>query len=89
MKEWKREQKGRGLYDTSSSDSDEKEIEPVHLTNRQKLEREVQYLTEKIIALGELHNTYSRDRNNSEINTFDFAILDRERNKVAVVRRVY
>ena len=88
VKEWKREQKGKGLYDTSSSDS-EKETEPADLRERQNLEREYQYLTEQIIALGELYNNYIRERNNCDRDTFDFAILDRKKSKVAAVRRVY
>ena len=95
VKEWKREQKGKGLYDTSSSGSsagsegEEQETDQVQLTDRQKLDREIQYLTEQIIALGELHSDYTKERNNCDRNSYDFAVLDRERNKVATFMRVY
>ena len=46
-------------------------------------------MTEQIVALGELHNTYHRERNTLDKNSFDFAILKREENKVATFRRVY
>ena len=78
------------LYDTSSSDcAEEQEIDQTHLTNRQKLEREIQYLTEQIIALGELHSDHKKERNNCERNSYDFPVLDREKDKVATFRRVY
>ena len=90
VKEWKKEQQGKGLYDTSSSGSEgEQEVDQENLTDRQKLDREIQYLTEQIIALGELHGDYTKERNNCDRNSYDFAALDRERNKVATFRRVY
>ena len=97
VKEWKKEQKEKrkGLYDTSSSGSsagselEEQETDQVQLTDRQKLDREIQYLTEQIIAFGELHSDYTKERNNCDRNSYDFAVLDRERNKVATFRRVY
>ena len=90
VKEWKREQQGKGLYDTSSSGSEEEGIvEQVILNKNQKLEEEIRHLTEQIIILGELHNTYHRERNILDKDSFDFAILKREENKVARFRRVY
>ena len=99
MKEWKREQQGKGLYDTSSSSSgsEEEPQDQPHFDHQldqnkdlanQKLEEEIRYLTQQIVALGELHNTYHRQRNTLDKNSFDFAILKREENKVATFRRV-
>ena len=53
------------------------------------MEGEIRHLTEQIILLGELHNTYHRERNTLDKDSFDFAILKREENKVAKFRRVY
>ena len=90
VKEWKREQQGKGLYDTSSSGSEEEGIvEQVTPNKNQKLEEEIRHLTEQIIILGELHNIYHRERNILDKDSFDFAILKREENKVAKFRRVY
>ena len=96
VKEWKREQQGKGLYDTSSSDPELSEVseeegivEQVLPNKNQKLEEEIRHLTEQIIILGELHNTYHRERNILDKDSFDFAILKREENKVAKFRRVY
>ena len=55
----------------------------------QKLEEEIRYLTEQIVALGELHNTYHRQRTTLDKDSFDFAILKREESKVDKFRRVY
>ena len=46
-------------------------------------------MTEQILVLGELHNTYHQERNTLDRNSFDFAILKREESKVATYRRVY
>ena len=46
-------------------------------------------MTEQIVALGELHNTYHRQRNTLDKSSFEFAILKREENKVATFRKVY
>ena len=46
-------------------------------------------MTEQIILLGELHNTYHRERNNLDKDSFDFAVLKREESKVDIFRRVY
>ena len=89
VKEWKKEQKAKGLYDTSSSESEDQEIDQIHLTDRQNLEREIQYLTEQIIALVELHSDYKKKRNNCDRNSYDFAVLDTEKDKVVTFRRVY
>ena len=105
VKEWRREIQGKGLYDTSSSSDEpieehqekeianlEEEVEPDlqnQQINREELEREIQHLTEQIIVLGELHNTYHKERNNCDKDSFDFAILKREESKVATIRRVY
>ena len=78
------------MYDTSSSGSEEEGIvEQVIPNKNQKLEKEIRHLTEQIIILGELHNTYHRERNILDKDSFDFAILKREENKVAQFRRVY
>ena len=92
VKEWKREQQGKGLYDTSSgSEHSEEEgiVKQVIPNKNQKLEEEIRHLTEQIILLGELHNTYHRERNTLDKDSFDFAVLKREENKVAKFRRVY
>ena len=94
VKEWKREQQGKGLYDTSSSENSEVSeeegiVDQVIPNKNQKLEEEIRHLTEQIIILGELHNTYHRERNILDRDSFDFAILKREENKVAKFRRVY
>ena len=53
MKEWKREQQGKGLYDTSSSDPELSEeegiVDQVIPDKNQKLEEEIRHLTEQII----------------------------------------
>ena len=78
VRECKKEQQGKGLYDTSSSGEEEQEIplaKQKQGPNIQKLEEEVRHLTEQILVLGELHNTYHRERNTLDRNSFDFAIL--------------
>ena len=103
VKEWKREQQGKGLYDTSSSgdtSGDEQVVQPVQLVNQQpaqpkqnldidRLQEEIRHLTEQVILLGELHNTYHRERLTLDRDSYDCAILKREENKVAVFRRAY
>ena len=96
VKEWKKIQQGKGLYDTSSSEGDEQEIsvvEPNQNQNqelkKQNLAEEVKHLTEQILVLGELYNTYHQERNTLDKNSYDFAVLKREESKVATFRRVY
>ena len=96
VKEWKREQQGKGLYDTSSSGEEEQEVhiakpnqEQNKGPNNQKLEEEVRHLTEPILVLGELHNTYHQERNTLDRNSYDFALLKREESNVATFRRIY
>ena len=92
VREWEREQKGKGLYDTDTESSTGSEnLETIHLDKREKelLEKENRYLTEQIIALGDLHSRYIRERSNCDKNSFDYAVLNRERSKVDVVRRIY
>ena len=92
VREWEREQKGKGLYDTDTESSTGSEnLETIHLDKREKelLEKENRYLTEQVIALGDLHSRYIRERSNCDKNSFDYAVLDREKSKVDVVRRIY
>ena len=90
VREWEREKKGKGLYDTDSG-SDSENLDTIHLDkkDRKVLEKEIKYLTEQIIALGDLYNGYTKERSNCVKDSFDYAVLDRERNKVSVIRRVY
>ena len=95
VKEWKNRELGKGLYDISSSDEDnQKEVEDnqfLHLSKkeREKLEEECTYISEQIVALGGLQSDYKRERNNFPKDSYDYAVLDRERVKVDKFRRVY
>ena len=67
VKEWKNRELGKGLYDTSSSEEDktvivEEDNQFIHLTKKEseKLRSESAYITEQVIALGDLHSEYTK-----------------------------
>ena len=94
VKEWRNKELGKGLYDTDSDEDRsrlEEENQFVHLTKQKKenLEKECAYITEQVIALGDLHSEYIRGRNNFPKGSYDYAILDREKSKVDQFKKVY
>ena len=96
VKEWQRQKEGKGLYDTDS-DSDTPQPDRsdhnqyIHLVDEEKvrLERDIRYLTQQLIALGDLHSDFIRERNRYPKDSYDFALLDREKSKVDRIVKVY
>ena len=98
VKEWKNKELGKGLYDTSSDedskakidlDLEDRQFEHLSKEERERLEEECTYISEQIVALGGLHSDYKRERSNFPKDSYDYAVLDRERNKVDKFRRVH
>ena len=95
VKEWENKKSGKELYDTSSSDEDNLKLvennQFVHLTKKEStgIESEIAYITEQIIALGDLHSEYTKGRAEFPKDSYDYAILSRERQKVDQFRRIY
>ena len=54
-----------------------------------KLERDIKYLTQQILALGDLHSDFIRERNRYPKDSYDFALLDREKSKVDRIVKLY
>ena len=95
IKDRKNRELGKGLYDTSSSDEDnQKEVKDsqfLHLSKKEKerLDEECTYISEQIVALEGLHSDYKRERSIFPKDSYDYAVLDRERSKVDQFWKVY
>ena len=91
-KEKEKESKGKVLYDTESSEEEDinETLDNIEIElDEEKLRQQEQYITEQILALGRLHADYIRARNRFNVNSYDYAILDRENWKVLHLRRIY
>ena len=56
---------------------------------QERLHNQEQYITEQILALGQLHLDYITDRNRYDRDSYDYAVLDRENRKILHLRRIY
>ena len=91
-KEKEKEAKGKVLYDTESSEEEDinQKLDNIAIElDRENLQNQEQYITDQILVLGRIHTDYVRARNRFNINSYDYAILDRENRKVLQLRRIY
>ena len=92
-KEKDRKEKGKAELDTDSEEDINKILDKtvIGVDNQvqERLHNQEQYITEQIIALGQLHIDYITDRNRYDINSYDYAVLDRQNRKILHLRRIY
>ena len=92
-KEKDRKDKGKAELDTDSEEDINEILDNtvIGVDNQvqERLHNQEQYITEQIIALGQLHLDYITDRNRYDINSYDYAVLDRENRKILHLRRIY
>ena len=80
------------MYDTECSEEEDinETLDNIVIElDREKLQQQEQYITEQILVLGRIHTDFVRARNRFNINSYDYAILDRENRKVLQLRRIY
>ena len=93
-KDKNRQEKGKAELDTESEEEDINEtLDKVEIgvdgETQDIVYNQEQYINNQILALGRLHLDYIADRNQHDVNSYDYAILDRENRKVLHLRRIY
>ena len=80
------------MYDTESSEEEDinQKLDNIAIElDWENLQNQEEYITDQILVLGRIHTDYVRARNRFNINSYDYAILDRENRKVLQLRRIY
>ena len=88
-----REASGKAEFDTSSEEEDEEEKTFINNQDleleeyKEKLRQEIEYLTNKVQVLGELHVRYLKERNLHSKDSYEYYLWNRRKSKVDQVRR--